>query len=218
MKKKIVRALLSATISLFMAAYAHAQVFDKSTSWIDAGFQSAGKSYSLKPFDRNGRIYNSFKVDVTAGYAHWMDGGTAAISFGLNLSVEPKYNITDNIAAGFKLEGALFFASDDDDASLLTMTSYSLTGEYLFGTGKVRPYLGVAAGLYKPTFYLTDLEDEIYKFSLDNTLGFAPRAGFQFGKFRLGTEFNIVKDNSLDIDYSYLTIKMGATIGGGRRR
>lgn len=216
MKKNLVKAFLITTICFFMTGYAHSQVF-KSAGMINPGFQSAEKSYFLKPAGNGDRLYKPFKVDVTAGYAHLMDAG-AAVNFGLNLSVEPKYNITDNIAAGLKVEGALFFTADDVDASLLTITSYSLTGEYLVGTGKVRPYLGLAIGLYKPTFYLTDLDDEIYKLSFDNTLGFAPRAGFQFGKFRLGAEYNIVKDNSLDIDYSYLSIKMGVAIGGGKQR
>ncbi len=165
------------------------------------------------------RIYRPFKVDITMGYSRLTDGD-ADIRFGFNFSVEPKYNITDHLAAGLKIEAAgfVFASSDGDEGGVLLMRSYSLTGEYLLGTKKVRPYFGMAVGLYQPLGYSYDEDDEIYKTHLDSKIGFAPRVGIHLGHFRLGAEFNIVKDNNLDVNYGHLSIKAGATIGGGKKR
>ena len=158
----------------------------------------------------DGPVYKKFKVDVTTGYSHFMEEG-ADVNFGFNFSVEPKYNVMDNLAVGLKLEAAGFFlATDEDFSTLLSLPSASLTSEYYFGKKTVRPYIGVAAGMYFPKLYLFD--DELIKESGDATFGFAPRAGVQIGHFRIGAEYNIVEDGS------FLSVKLGASIGGGKKK
>ncbi|CAG5004948.1 hypothetical protein DYBT9275_03482 [Dyadobacter sp. CECT 9275] len=165
------------------------------------------------------RIYKPFKVDVTLGYPQMLDSD-GDFNWGFVLSVEPKYNITDNIAAGLKIEAAGFVSSEIDYgvSGLLLMSSYMATGEYQFGTKKVRPFVGIAAGLFQPKLYLMADDEETVSVTMDNIFGFAPRAGVQLGHFRIAAEFNLAKDSKNDINYNYFSIKTGATIGGGKKR
>lgn len=158
----------------------------------------------------DGRVYRKFKVDVTLGYSRIMEDVVDA-SYGFNFSVEPKFNVLDNLAVGLKLEAAGFILSDDEDyVTLATLPSVSLTSEYYFGKKKVRPYIGVSAGAYFPKVY--EFDDETITYSGDTQFGFAPRAGVQIGHFRVGAEYNIVEDGN------FLSIKLGASIGGGKKK
>lgn len=158
----------------------------------------------------DGRVYRKFKVDVTLGYSQIMEDAVDA-SYGFNFSVEPKYNVLDNLAVGLKLEAAGFILSDDEDyLTLASLPSVSLTSEYYFGKKTVRPYIGIAAGAYFPKVY--EFDDETITYSGDTKFGFAPRVGVQIGHFRVGAEYNIVEDGS------FLSIKLGASIGGGKKK
>lgn len=158
----------------------------------------------------DGRVYRKFKVDVTLGYSRIMEDAVDA-SYGFNFSVEPKFNVLDNLAVGLKLEAAGFILSDDEDyVTLASLPSVSLTSEYYFGKKTVRPYIGVSAGAYFPKTYKFD--DETITYSGDTQFGFAPRVGVQIGHFRVGAEYNIVEDGN------FLSIKLGASIGGGKKK
>lgn len=154
--------------------------------------------------------YRLFKVDFTTGYSKPAGG----LGGGFNLSLEPKFNLTDNIAVGVKIEGAALATInnyDDGDATVSALTSTLLTGEYYLGSRTVRPYVGVGAGFYRnrsvnTSYDLADYNDR------SRLLGFAPRAGLQIGHFRLGMEYNLVKDSN------YFSAKLGTTFGGGRKR
>jgi outer membrane protein W len=156
----------------------------------------------------NAQTYKRFKVDVTTGYAN-PTGQVGDISGGLNFSIEPKYNITDQIAVGIKREAALLIAgsSNGGDGKIALLQSTSLTGEYYYGEGKVRPFGGIGLGFYAGTTFDSDGNSS----TGESVFGFAPRAGLQFSHFRLGVEYNIIKDSN------YFAIKIGATIGGGRK-
>lgn len=158
----------------------------------------------------DGRVYRKFKVDVTLGYSRIMEDAID-VSYGFNFSVEPKYNVMDNLAVGLKLEAAGFILSDDEDyLTLASLPSVSLTSEYYFGKKTVRPYVGISAGAYFPKTYVFD--EETITFSGDAKFGFAPRAGVQIGHFRVGAEYNFVEDGN------FLSIKLGASIGGGKKK
>ena len=152
--------------------------------------------------------YGAFKVDVMLGYANPSAG---LVKGGLTFSIEPKYNLTDNIAVGVQL-GSTLLASDAAGIGILGLNNYSLTGEYYFTENKLRPFAGIAAGLYAPADVEVTINGQTNKIpGGDSRFGFAPRAGIQLGHFRLAAEYNLVKDSN------FLSIKLGATIGGGSR-
>ena len=154
--------------------------------------------------------YGAFKVDVMLGYAN-PASSSGTVNGGLTFSIEPKYNLTDNIAVGLQL-GSTILTSSNSAIGIAALGNYSLTGEYYFTGNKVRPFAGVGAGLYK----FGDIE--ITSGGQTQTIpgggsvfGFAPRAGVQIGHFRIAAEYNLVKDSN------FLALKIGATIGGGSR-
>ncbi len=157
------------------------------------------------------RGYRPFKFDITTGYSRLSDAGD--LSGGFNFSLEPKFNITDQIAAGLKVEFAFLGLATSGSETLLAATQGTqLTGEYYFGESTVRPYVGLGLGVFKNYIFYSDSDtDESEVYTGDSQFGFSPRAGLQIGHFRLGAEYNLVKDAN------YFSVKIGATIGGGRK-
>ncbi|TAE31744.1 MAG: hypothetical protein EAZ91_06420 [Cytophagales bacterium] len=178
----------------------------KSLLWL-ALVLTVGASYA------QAQTYRKFKVDMTSGYSR-PTSGVGDVSGGLNLSIEPKYNVTDQIAVGLKFEATVLASADrigSDGLLLAVVRSSSLTGEYYFGSKTVRPYLGVGVGLYRPAIIDTSEGFESIDIGAERQFGFAPRLGLQMGHFRLGVEYNMVKDSN------FFSIKTGTTIGGGRK-
>jgi outer membrane protein X len=155
--------------------------------------------------------YRLFKVDLSSGYSR---PSTPGLKAGFNLSLEPKFNIANHLAIGIKAEGVLLAAVSNTttgDGTVSVLRSFSVTGEYYFGKKLVRPYLGIGAGFYKGFSLSSDSEDLDDLIISENQLGITPRAGLQIGHFRLGAEYNFVKD------FNFFSVKIGTTIGGGRK-
>lgn len=160
--------------------------------------------------------YKKFKVGTGLFYSASMDD---AFSSGIGLYVEPKYNITDNIAAGVYY-GLAFTGSVDaetGDVSAATVTPILLTGEYYFNTKKVRPYAGIGLGFYNRAAIeitgetiLTE-ENGVAEGGASN-FGFAPKAGVLLGHFDLSLTYNVTGEGIGD----YLGINLGFNIGGGK--
>lgn len=158
---------------------------------------------SFNSFSQN-VTYGRFKGDITAGYAYPFD---RANKFGFAISFEPKYNITNNIAAGLRFEVPVFL----EDGQGIIVQSWAPAIEYYFGHAKFRPFVGALAGLYQEVNVGYSDDDDDLPFEKRSFAGGAVRAGFQIGSFRLEGAYNLVKDNN------YLSVKFGGTIGGRRK-
>lgn len=157
--------------------------------------------------------YKAFKVDL--GFLYGMAPGSDLYGGGAGFYFEPKYNVTDNIAAGLRIEFAVMGAADalGENVSVSALGSYLATGDYYVGTEGVRPYGGLGLGVYN-----------VGQASLDNgtdvgveagtKFGFAPRVGILLGHFRTGLEYNLVTGIE---GANYLSWKLGFEIGGGRK-
>lgn len=165
--------------------------------------------------------YKPFKVD--AGLLYAIPSGDGVKS-GIGFYLEPKYNLTDNIAAGLKMEWALMGASDElgSDVSISGIGSYQLTGDYYFGDKKVRPFAGLGIGIYTLGSIEFDAADENFEMDgnidLGSKFGFAPRVGLLMGHFRLGLEYNVITGMESGMESkNYLSFKVGFEIGGGKK-
>jgi hypothetical protein len=69
---------------------------------------------------------------------------------------------------------------------------------------------GIGLGTYRAVVFNTNDFKEVGT-SDKRVFGFAPRAGLQISHFRLGVEYNLVQDNN------YFSVKIGTSIGGGRK-
>ena len=178
----------------------------------------------------NAQDYKPFKLGLGLGYAMPSDGGG-----GVLFDFEPAYRLSDQIAVGLRFESAVMARSlSNVEAKASANASYTLNGQYYFGTGSFRPYVGLGAGLFSIASMSFDGVEAVKG---ESKIGFYPRLGFDLGHFNVNLDYNIIgaskvdvvteitfdssgnavtTTESFDIKNSYLGIRMGAFIFGGK--
>ena len=164
-------------------------------------------------------MYKPVKVDLALGYGF----GNAK---GIVLSLEPKYNIKDQIAVGLRMEGAILAGMDvedggaDADVSISAISSYLVTGDYYLSNNSFRPLVGLGTGIYSMgSVGVSTSDDNLEDATVDvgNRFGLAPRVGFEVGHFRMGLEYNLITGQPENFNRNYFTTKIGFFFGGGKR-
>lgn len=163
-----------------------------------------------------GQSYKPFKVGVGALYALPMGDGAGG---GVGFYLEPKYNLNDKFDMGLLIESALLAQNIEGlSSSISGVTSYSITGGYMMGSGKTRPFVGLGLGLYS----LGSIDATIDgtgitagDVSLGTKFGFAPRVGINLSHFQLQLQYHIITGQETVISKNYLAIKIGVEFGGG---
>jgi outer membrane protein X len=194
-------------------------------------FFSSLLSFSSKAQDSE---YKPFKVDVSLGYV--IPGGKGAKG-GILFAIEPKYSVISNLAVGLRMEGAIvarFSGYDENgdvmDASVKAAGSYLATGDYYIPTGSAfRPFTGTGAGIF--SIAGVEVNSTSGEVSGGSKFGGMVRTGFELSHFRFGFEYNIVPKTKFDgfdengnpttgltSNNSYMGIKLGVCIGGGRKK
>lgn len=162
--------------------------------------------------------FKPFKVDLALGYAKPSGEGASG---GVLFAVEPKYAIMDQLSVGLRWELALMArVSMDGTSEVKGTSSYVPTLDYYFGTNKSRVFAGVGAGLYQYAGASFDgdyeNEEDLNMYSSYSKFGVVPRVGAELGHFRIAVEYNIVP-KQYELSNSYLSFKLGAFIGGGKK-
>ncbi|MCK5814956.1 MAG: hypothetical protein KAH07_03330 [Flavobacteriaceae bacterium] len=146
----------------------------------------------------NGQEKGEIRVGLDLG-AFFNDNGGSGL-----LSLETKYNLTDNsnigIRIGTKVNPFEFLFDDEYTAHIIA------TYDYYFHYKKtaIFPFLGGGLGLYEG-------------FNSGNNFGGMIRAGLELSKFRLTLEYNIIPgNNALGYKNSYFGTSVGFYIGGGK--
>lgn len=170
-----------------------------------------------------------FRVGLDFGYTIPSNGGG-----GLLFSLEPKYNIKDNMNIGLRIGTAAMVRDfnnngNTESAKISVNGSYVGTYDYYFNTDGTSfvPYLGGGAGYYTIANVEVNTGSNNAQIGLDASgkLGGLLRGGFEFGKFRMGLEYNLVPKSTLQdlngnnvgtISNSYLGIHLGFFVGGGK--
>ncbi|WP_165823930.1 outer membrane beta-barrel protein [Pseudochryseolinea flava] len=143
--------------------------------------------------------------------------------------------------------GTVDASSSTADFDVSTSGSYTVNGQYYFkdASSGFRPFAGVGFGIY--SIAAVSLEDASAGGSGNNIdlgkdeskFGFYPRVGFDAGHFQLSIDYNLVGKTSQEtpiFEYneqtdeyeqigvaksefknSYLGIRLGVTIGGGKK-
>jgi len=185
-----------------------------------ASFISANAQDDFKPF----------KVDLSVGYA--IPGGSGSKS-GVLFAFEPKYAVNQLVTVGLRMEAAVVargyngFDADGGDIDVKASGSYVLTGDHYFsGNYSFRPFAGVGGGIYTIAAASVSNGGDAVAGEASSKFGGLFRAGFEAGHFRVGAEYNLVPESKLqDINgggtitsnNSYIGLKIGFCIGGGRR-
>ena len=167
-----------------------------------------------------------FRFGLDLGYAIPAGGGA-----GISFSIEPKYNIKDNMNVGLRIGVAgntrdLLSFSNSSNRKASATTSYVATYDYYFnnGGGSLVPYLGGGLG------YFNFATIEIFSSSdtgadVGGKFGGLIRGGIEWNKLRVGVEYNIVPKSELQTfngesagtsPNSYVGITVGFFIGGGK--
>ncbi len=169
-----------------------------------------------------------FRVGLDLGVVPTNGGGGALFS------LEPKYNIKDNMNVGLRI-GVAAIVRDINDSGATTSAkvaangSYVATYDYYFnGAGKsFVPYIGAGAGYYSIANVELDDTANSDNVMVDATgkMGGLVRGGFEWGKFRMGLEYNLVPESTLQdingnnqgtVANSYVGIHLGFYLGGGK--
>ena len=175
----------------------------------------------------NAQEFKPVKLGLGLGYAAPSDGGG-----GIAVYLEPGYRINDQILIGLRIESAAMAKNvGGTEASIKATGSYTLNGQYYFNNNQFRPFVGLGVGLFaNAALETTDPStgSGTISASAGNGIGFYPRIGFDFGHFNFIFDYNIVPPTDEveingqtvalgeDVKNSYMSIKIGVSIGGGR--
>ena len=168
----------------------------------------------------NAQDYKPFKLGIGLGYAMPKGGG------GVLWDLEPAYRLNDQLCVGLRIEGAAMARSiGDEEGSVSGNGSYTLNGQYYLSDAKFRPYVGLGFGIYN--LASVAVGTNAAGVDSESKIGFYPRVGFDLGHFNMNLDYNLigateVEDlsgggNDLEVKNSYLGIRFGAFIFGGKR-
>ncbi len=165
-------------------------------------------------------VYRKWKVDGMIGYARPQGAGTKT---GFLLNIEPKYNITDQITTGLRIEGAAMARGYVDvtgvrfngEAGL--NLSFVPTVDYYFTQTLARPFLGTGAGVYNLVSAEVNAGNTTtIQIPSVTKFGFLLRGGVEIWHIRTAIEYNFIGKTG-NINNNYLGLKIGFVIGGGPR-
>lgn len=170
----------------------------------------------------------SFRVGLDLGIVPSNGGG------GVLLSLEPKYNIKDNMNVGLRI-GIAAIVRDVNDSGATTNAkasangSYVATYDYYFNASgeSFVPFVGAGTGYYSIANVEFDDTNSANDVIVDASgkVGALVRGGFEWGKFRMGVEYNLVPKSTLQdingnnkgiVANSYVGIHLGFYVGGGK--
>jgi outer membrane protein X len=189
-------------------------------------------AFSTKTFAQKKSEFKPFKVDVSAG--NTLTTGVSGAQAGLLFAVEPKYAVIPQLSVGLRLETAISVAGISSfdgylqkNASVKAASSYMVTGDYYFKKSCCRPFAGAGFGYFGTggeIVYSTNIFS-----ATGGHVGGMIRGGCEYKHFRAGIEYNIAgkskvepststANNGYTVKNSYLGIKVGFCIGGGKRK
>ena len=187
--------------------------------------------FMLVALSATAQEYKPFKVNLSVGYAKPLSGG---VSGGVLFAVEPKYGVSDHVDIGLRLESAIVARGIQINGNTTTgdvgaFSSALLTGNYLFGTGNIRPFLGAGIGVYSigagGTVVINNNGQSPQTVDLVSATRFGGmiRGGIKAGHFVAAVEYNAAPTTSsttgttrITHENAYLGVKVGFDIGGGR--
>jgi outer membrane protein W len=174
------------------------------------------------------REFRPFKVNVGVGYA--VPGKGTGAGGGVLFFVEPMYRAGDMVAIGLRLESAVLVRgvkgvdNDDVKGDANSNLSYTLNTQYYFNKNNVRPFIGIGGGLYSLAAMKFNTASSSDPGADDvgaaTVFGFYPRIGVDAGHFNLTLDYNFIPKSNVpgggQVVNSYLGIRAGVAIGGGR--
>jgi len=186
--------------------------------------------------------YQPVRVDLTFYGAY---APADATSWGGGVAIEPKYNATDHLAIGLRLEAAAFVTQDVKVSSASgtgstnvsqgarAVTTLLAKADYYLTSSTVRPFVGLGAGLYRIGGGSQSVSGGTVVQTAQSFrgFGFAPQVGVNFGAFRLAATYHAVMGgdmvvttqavgatapDTVKLSKNFFAFELGGTFGGGR--
>lgn len=180
----------------------------------------------------NAQEYKKFRVGVGLGYAKaGGNGGGGGVLF----AVEPGYRINDQILANFRWESAAVVRGTVNDTGadfdVAGIGSYTLNGQYFFGTTGFKPFVGVGLGMFSLAAVTVEASGSGSAgagAASETKFGFYPRLGFDAGHFTFCIDYNFIPNTKADavagstepayeFKNSYIGFRLGGYFGGGKK-
>lgn len=180
----------------------------------------------------NAQQANKFRFDFDLGYAIPQGGGG-----GLSFYLEPKWNIKDNMSVGLRFGVAALIKELEENGNTTegeigANGSYVGTFDYYFsdGSSSFVPFIGAGVGYYSVASVRFDDLDNSEEFdgnelTASGKFGGMLRAGFNWGKFKMSLDYNLVGQSDLQdtngnvvgtTKNGYFGISIGVFAGGGK--
>ena len=157
---------------------------------------------TLLSININAQVEKKFRVNLSAGYI-----SAEKTDFGLNFTLEPKYNIKKNMNIGIRLESAAAFRYLLTNNKTISGVSYANgsfmgTFDYYFDKANTNFVPFVGAGIGTCSFenkFVTDITDKKQAEPIELKSGaiFLIRSGFEWGKFRFGIDYNFLPSSNV---------------------
>ncbi len=158
-----------------------------------------------------------FKFEI--GGLYGIPADKDAYTAGVGFYAHPSYYLGDKIDVGVKAEFVVIGSADVAGAnvSISAIGSYLATCNYYFTVSKVRPYVGVGAGIYTlGSASVTDNLGNSAEINFGDKYGVAPKVGLDLGHFTLNVAYNMIFGLEEGLaDKNYLTAGIGVFFGGG---
>lgn len=175
---------------------------------------------ALAPALTTAQTYKPFRVELGAILGNSWDD---AAKSGWGGYIEPRFAANDQWLFGFRFErtsldgGSINIDFNDIELKNTNIRNRAFFAEYFFSNSRVRPFVGVSAGVY--TRKAVGIQVGTSGISIGNleesksNFGFAPRVGINAGHFRVHATANFTGEDIAD----YLGFGFGFELGGGRR-
>jgi outer membrane protein W len=179
--------------------------------------------------------YQPIRVDTTITF---LSGSADIAEYGIGAAIEPKYNLTDRISVGVRLEGAALVpesvsvGGDSVSMGARAVSAYLAKADYYLTTSGVRPFVGIGAGLYRIGSVNQSVSgaNVVQQAEAFSGFGVAPQLGINFGGFRLAGTYHVITGGdrvvltqavgapavSRTMPTSYFALELGGTFGGNR--
>ncbi len=187
------------------------------------------------------RSYQPFRVDLTVFGAYAPSDATA---WGIGAALEPKFNLTDDLSLGLRLEGSAFVTQDVSVGSggsevsvsqgARAVSAYLAKADYYLGSSSTRPFVGLGLGLYRIGSATQSVSGGavVQSAAALDGFGFCPQIGVSFGGFRVAATYHVVTGGDLvvvtqavgapaptevKLSKNFVAFEIGGTFGGNRR-
>src|SRR6266542_2719344 len=160
------------------------------------------------------RTYKPFKLDLAIGLL--FPTGNTFLDERFLFAMEPKYNLTDQLSLGLRMEVAPYtnFAGSSNEFVVKSVSSYLLTSDYFFNNAKkFRPFIGIGTGIFLQTIRSNGFPIVTTK---EKKFGLETRVGLERNHFRLALEYNTTFNNQ-ESKMNYISLKMGVFLWGNRK-